>query len=68
MTGEIDLRPWIEKNVDSKALYKGAEYFKKVSNPKVKEAFQVLGLDYETLNLCKMYVANVVSRQVEIPL
>lgn len=68
LTGEIDLKPWIEKTVDSKALYKGAEYFKKVSNPKVKEAFQVLGLDYETLNLCKMYVANVQSLKVEIPL
>ena len=56
--GEIDLRPWIEKHLDSKALYKGAEYFRQTDNPKLREAYETLGLDYETLRFCKLYVAD----------
>ena len=57
--GEIDLKPWIEENVDSKALYKGAEYFKQTENPKMREAYEVLGLDYDVLRFCKLYVSDV---------
>jgi len=62
LCGEIDMKPWIEENLDSKKLYKGAEYFKQVDNPKMKEAYEVLGLDYEELRLCKLYVSDHSSR------
>jgi hypothetical protein len=57
--GEIDLRPWIEEAIDSKDLHKGSEYFKQVTSPRLKEAKAVLGLDYETLRMCRLYALDV---------
>ena len=56
--GEIDLKPWIEETVDNKALHKAGEYFKQANSPKLKEAHEVLGLDYDTLELCRLYVGQ----------
>ncbi len=66
IAGEIDIRPMIEKQLNSKDLYKGAEYFRSVSQPKLKEAFEVLGLNYDTLRLCKLYVSDVKSGLAQI--
>ena len=57
--GRVDLRPWIETYVDSKDLHRGTEYFKSVEQPKLKEAHQLLGLDYDILKLCQLYVTEV---------
>ncbi|GAB4403517.1 MAG: hypothetical protein OHK0039_02800 [Bacteroidia bacterium] len=59
LAGKLDLRPWIEDQVDPKLLHKGSEYFKSVSQPRMKEAHEVLGLDYDVLSLCKLYAAEV---------
>lgn len=68
LCGEIDLRPWIEETLDGKLLYKGTEYFKNVSNPRLKEAYETLGLDYETLRLCRLYVSNFQSHETKLEL
>ena len=60
--GQINLRPWIEEQVDDHVLEKGAEYFRKDESAPLKQAYEKLGLDYETLRLCKLYVANHSSR------
>ncbi|MEL6673831.1 MAG: HRDC domain-containing protein [Bacteroidota bacterium] len=53
--GELDLKNWIEKQVESKALHRGAEYFRQAERPRLTEAHQVLGLDYDVLEWCRVY-------------
>ena len=59
--GQINLNPWIEQQVEDSDLEKGSEYFRKASNSKLKEAHEKLGMDYETLRLCRMYVNKIES-------
>jgi len=66
--GQIDLCTWIEEQVDPQALHKGTAYFKQTQNPKLEEAFSVLGLDYTTLRMCRLYVANVQSEDAVLAL
>lgn len=61
VAGEIDMRPWIERNIDAKVLYKGAEYFRTVTDGRFREAYEVLGLEYDTLRLLRLYVSDVKS-------
>ena len=56
---KVDLIPWIERNINSKSLYKGVEYFTKVSRPSFEEAHMTIGLDYSTLKFCKVYAEQV---------
>lgn len=58
---EIDMRPWIEKHVDSKQLYRGVEFFKQVPNASLNEAHEVLGISYDVLRKCKMYIFEPAS-------
>lgn len=67
-TGQINLCEWIEENVEPQALHKGSEYFKQVNDPRLEEAFNVLGLDYTTLRMCKLYVANMNSEKAVLAL
>ncbi|RMG66641.1 MAG: hypothetical protein D6722_14610 [Bacteroidetes bacterium] len=57
--GRLDLRPWIEEQVDSKDLHRGIEYFNSVETPRLKEAQELLGLDFDILKLCRLYVSEV---------
>jgi ATP-dependent DNA helicase RecQ len=57
--GMLDLKPWIEEKLEAKALYKGTEYFRSVEDSRLKPAHEVLGLDYDTLRLCRLYVQQV---------
>ncbi|MEM7660219.1 MAG: helix-turn-helix domain-containing protein, partial [Bacteroidota bacterium] len=57
--GMLDLKPWIEEKLEAKALYKGTEYFRSVEDDRLKPAHEVLGLDYDTLRLCRLYVLKV---------
>lgn len=66
--GQINLCEWIEENVEPQALHKGTEYFKQVNDPKLEEAFNVLGLDYTTLRMCKLYVASMNSEKAVLAL
>ncbi len=59
LAGEIDLREWIEEQVDDAELHRGVEYFKQVDAPRLKEAHDVLGLDYDVLRLCRAYALKV---------
>lgn len=56
--GFIDLKPWIEENLDPKILHKGTEYFKQAKTPLLKEAHEVLGYAYEDLRMCKLYAGQ----------
>jgi hypothetical protein len=66
MAGEIDLRPWIEEQLDAKTLFKGADYFKNVQTPRFREAYEILGLEYDTLRLCRLYVSDYSRAQVQV--
>lgn len=57
--GMLDLKPWIEREVDSLTLHKGAEYFRSTHSPRIDEARQVLGYDYDILHLCRAYTSQV---------
>lgn len=59
LAGEIDFKVWIEENVDEESLFKGVEYFKQVKNPRLREAHDVLGIDYEILRMCRAYALKV---------
>ncbi len=58
-TGDIDLKPWIEANLNGEELYRAADYFKKVQNPRLKEAHEVLGIGYPTLRLALLYIQEI---------
>ncbi len=64
--GEINLTPWIEQHLDEQTLEKGTTYFQQHRNPRLKEAYETLGLDYATLRLCRLYVAEVSSHSEEV--
>lgn len=63
---EINLIPWIEKNIPADSLRVGTQYFKEVDRPRLKEAYEVLGLDYETLRFCRLYVSQISSEEDEL--
>ena len=45
-------------NINSKSLYAGVEYFERVRQPNLREAFNTLGLDYNTLLFCRLYAKD----------
>lgn len=61
--GEIDLKPWIEETVPQAELDQGSEWFRASESGRLKEAYEALGLDYDILKLCRLYVADVSTRQ-----
>lgn len=64
-TGEIDLKPWIERSVPSDDLEKGTNWFENNTTPRLKMAYEELGLDYDTLRLCKLYVSDFSTAETE---
>lgn len=56
---EVNLKHWIEKQVDASTLFRGAEYFLKTHSPYLREGFRTLGIDYDTLKLCRLYALYV---------
>lgn len=64
-TGEIDMKPWIQQKVNASELHKATTFFSQ-TNGTFSEAYQVLGLDYQTLRLAKLYISKVAVAQVEI--
>lgn len=62
---EVDLVPWIERNINARSLFRGVEYFERVSRPQLKEAHNILGLDYNTLLFCRLYLQDKRMRQQE---
>jgi hypothetical protein len=64
--GRINLRPWIETTVDAGQLSKASHWFQQSGNARLRDAYEALGLDYDTLRLCRLYVAGVSSHQEEL--
>ena len=64
-TGEIDMKPWIQRQVNATELDKAATFFQQTQGT-FSEAYQVLGLDYQTLRLAKMYISKIEVAQIEI--
>ena len=54
----IDLKPWIENHLDNKTLHRGTDYFKQARTSRLTDAHDVLGLDYSTLRLCRLYASK----------
>ncbi|MDP5171697.1 MAG: HRDC domain-containing protein [Bacteroidia bacterium] len=55
LAGHINIKPWIEDQVDGKVLHRGTDYFKQAKSNRLTDAHDVLGLDFETLRLCRVY-------------
>lgn len=64
-TEEINLKHWIEKQVDASTLFRGTEYFLKTQSPNLSEGFRTLGIDYDTLKLCRLYAVYVTPEASE---
>ncbi len=62
--GELDLSSWIEEEVGQQELHRGIEYFKQAGSPHLKEAHEVLGMDYDKLHLCRAYVTRAEEEEV----
>lgn len=67
-TGEIDLSTWITTIVPAEVLAKGTAYFEQKDSSRLKGAYEALGLDYETLRLCRLYVATHAQSETDIQL
>ncbi|HEX2901639.1 MAG TPA: RQC domain-containing protein [Bacteroidia bacterium] len=66
--GQVDMVPWIEKNINSKSLFKGVEYFTRVQAPTLREGYATLGLDYNTLRFAYLYKRDTDARKEEMRL
>ncbi len=64
--GDVNLKPWIEHTLPQEVLERGAEWFREKESPRLQEAFETLGLDYDTLRLCRLYVADFHSSEIEL--
>lgn len=56
-TGHIDLKRWIEGNVNVLDLHKGVNFFHNHQDVSLKDAYWTLGLAYPTLMFCKVYIS-----------
>ncbi|WNJ16474.1 HRDC domain-containing protein [Pontibacter sp. G13] len=66
--GQINLGKWIQNHVEPSVLKRGAEYFQANPKEKLQEAFQQLGIDYDSLRLCKLYVSRMTSKITQLDL
>jgi ATP-dependent DNA helicase RecQ len=64
--GEVDLLPWIETEIPNEPFKQATDYFRQAEDQRLKTAYEALGLEYDTLRLCRLYVSNVDSRQEEL--
>ncbi|MEL6673832.1 MAG: RQC domain-containing protein [Bacteroidota bacterium] len=64
--GEVDLSPWIEDQLAPEDFEKGKAFFEASPDARLKDAFEALGLDYETLRYCKLYVSHASSQEVQL--
>lgn len=63
LSGHINLRNWIEKYVDRKTLHSAVQFFRDAQDNRLQVAHEVLGYDYDTLRLCRLYL----SRKIALP-
>ncbi len=55
MAGIMDLRPWIESYLEEEELQPAAKYFKERPGALLREAKEVLGIEYNKLFLGRIY-------------
>lgn len=55
---EVDLSHFIESEIPEETLERGKVYFLEEPNPRLNHAFRDLGIGYETLKLCRLYVSR----------
>jgi ATP-dependent DNA helicase RecQ len=65
-SGQLDLSSWIEKQLSPEVLEQGTAYFRDAHDARLKAAYQALGLDYDTLRLCRLYVSDVNTVEEEL--
>jgi hypothetical protein len=64
--GEIDLSRYVETQVNPAELHKAQVFFTQTQEGSLKNAYETLGLDYNTLRLCKLYVSSLHHKSEEI--
>lgn len=64
--GQLDLRPWIESQFDSKEFHKITTYFKKMGQVRLREAAKTLNIEVPRLALVRFYMAS--GAQQSIPM
>ncbi|MEM6346017.1 MAG: HRDC domain-containing protein [Bacteroidota bacterium] len=57
--GEISTGSWVEEQIPDHQLQNSQLYFAAHPQSDLKSAYEALGLDYDTLRMCRMYVSNV---------
>ena len=53
--GDVDLIPWIERNVNSQTLFAAVEYLSRVTNPTLMEGARALGVDINLMRFAVVY-------------
>jgi ATP-dependent DNA helicase RecQ len=56
LCGQINLRPWIEQQMDRKTLYIAVKFFSEAEDKRLTTASMVLGLEIEILRWCRIYM------------
>ncbi len=67
LAGKLNLKSWVEEHVDSPTLTSARDWFHQHRHAPLREAYEALGLDYETLRLCRLYVDRVSQSEVDAP-
>lgn len=57
--GEISTTNWVEEQLPTSELERGAQFFEGQPQQDLRSAYEALGLDYNTLRMCRMYVSQV---------
>ncbi|MCI4670839.1 MAG: HRDC domain-containing protein [Bacteroidia bacterium] len=57
-TDQINLKSWIEDSLEPEVLKNGKSYFEEGRDQRLLHAFRELGMGYETLKMCKLYVSH----------
>ncbi|MEL7533709.1 MAG: HRDC domain-containing protein [Bacteroidota bacterium] len=57
--GEISTGSWVEEQLPEEHLQSSLPYFEARPQSDLKSAYEALGLDYDTLRMCRMYVSRV---------
>lgn len=55
VAGHIDLRPWIESELEEPLLKRGTAYFKQSKDRRLQPAQDTLGMEYAQLRMCRLY-------------
>ncbi|MEL6842126.1 MAG: helix-turn-helix domain-containing protein, partial [Bacteroidota bacterium] len=60
--GQIDTCSWVEEQLPPQSLRKGKAYFQDRPQSSLRAAYESLGLDYDSLRMCRMYVSSLKTR------